>query len=501
MVFQEPDNQIVGTIVEEDVAFGPENLGLPRAELLMRVRQALEQVGLWEERRRAPHLLSAGQKQRLAIAGVLAMQPRGIVLDEATTMLDPAGRAEALVIARRLRQQGVAIIAITHFMDEALEADRVIVLAEGQIALSGAPQEIFSDVERLRALRLELPPAARLAEAVRRRRPALPAGLLTASALVEAVDRLAGRRRQSPASPCHAERSEASREPLPGEPLIAVNDLHYTYLPGTPLETVALRGAQLIVLPGEIIGVIGRAGAGKSTLLQHLNGLLRPAQRGCVMVAGRDLAEPATDLRWLRQTVGLVLQRPEKQLFERLVGDDIAYGPRQMGLSRPEIRQRVIDAMRAVGLDFERFVDRPIAALSGGERRKVALAGVLALRPRVLVLDEATAGLDPLARQEFWEQMRRMNAEEGLTLILVSSEMEEVAALAQRVYVMAEGRTVAEGAPADLFADEDALRAWGLGQPATSATLSALRRRGYAVNPRALNLADAVEELCKILPS
>jgi len=171
-----------------------------------------------------------------------------------------------------------------------------------------------------------------------------------------------------------------------------------------------------------------------------------------------------------------------------------------MGLSRPEIRQRVMDAMSAVGLDFEVFVDRPTAALSGGERRKVALAGVLALRPRILVLDESTAGLDPLARQEFLGQLRRMNEEEGLTLILISSEMEEVAALAGRVTVMDAGRTVREGATAEIFADGEALAGWGLGQPATSATLSALRRRGYDVDARAVALPAAVEELCKILP-
>jgi len=284
------------------------------------------------------------------------------------------------------------------------------------------------------------------------------------------------------------------------EPFLTIHDLHYTYLAGTPLETVALRGAHLTIHAGEIVGLIGRGGAGKSTLAQHTNGLLRPAQRGHVLVDGQDLADAGLDLRRLRQTVGLVFQRPEKQVFERLVGDDIAYGPRQMGLERPEIRRRVQWAMRAVGLDFETFVDRPTSALSGGERRKVALAGILALRPRLLVLDEATAGLDPLTRQETLEQLQRMNQEDGLTILFISSEMEEIAALAGRVYVMSEGRTVLEGPTADVFAQDEALAGWGLGQPATSATLSTLRRRGFDVNPRAMTQAQAVEELCKILP-
>ena len=283
--------------------------------------------------------------------------------------------------------------------------------------------------------------------------------------------------------------------------VIQIRDLHYTYLAGTPLETTALQGARLEIMPGEIIGVIGRTGAGKSTLLQHCNGLLRPTMKGVVIVDGRDLADSDIDIRRLRQSVGLVFQHPERQIFEQLVGDDIAYGPRQMGLGRPAIRERVQWAMRMVGLDFETFVDRPTSALSGGERRKVALAGVLALRPRVLVLDESTTGLDPLAREDLLNQLRRLNREEGMTLIIVSSEMDEVAALAGRVYVMAEGRTVAEGPAADIFARSVDLRSWGLEQPTNAAVLSELRERGYHVDARAISMASAGDEICKILLS
>jgi energy-coupling factor transport system ATP-binding protein len=285
------------------------------------------------------------------------------------------------------------------------------------------------------------------------------------------------------------------------EPLIAIRDLHYTYLPGTPLQAVALRGASMEVYAGEIVGLIGPAGAGKSTLLQHCNGLLRPTEPGHVIVDGQDLADPTVDLRRLRQMVGIVFQHPERQLFETLVGDDIAFGPRQLGMSRAEIRRRVEWAMRVVGLDFDTFVDRPTAALSGGERRKVAIAGVLALRPRVLILDEASAGLDPLTREEWQEQVRRLNADEGMTVIVVSSDMEEIAALAGRVYVMAEGRMVDEGTPAEVFAHTDLLNSLGLGQPVTSWVLGELRRRGYDVDLYAIRLEETVEELCRILRS
>ena len=194
MVFQEPDNQIVGTIVEEDVAFGPENLGVPRDELMRRVRDALETVGLWEHRHRAPNLLSGGQKQRVAIAGVLAMQPACLVLDEATAMLDPASRADILATLRDLHAQGATIVSITHFMEEAVAADRVVVMSGGQIALEGTPETVFSQAERLRELHLTLPAPALLAESLRERCSRLPANLLTVPALVGAIDELAGGR-------------------------------------------------------------------------------------------------------------------------------------------------------------------------------------------------------------------------------------------------------------------------------------------------------------------
>ena len=283
--------------------------------------------------------------------------------------------------------------------------------------------------------------------------------------------------------------------------IIQIRGLHHTYLPGTPMEAAALHDAWLEVSPGEIVGVIGPAGAGKSTLLQHCNGLLRPREAGRVIVAGQDLANPRVDLRRLRQAVGLVFQHPEKQIFEQLVGDDIAFGPKQMALPRPEVRERVQWAMRAVGLDFETFVDRPTLALSGGERRKVALAGVLALRPRVLGLDESTTGLDPLAREEFLELLRRLNRVDGLTVILVSSEMDEVAALADRVYVMLDGRTVAVGKTAEIFARGQDLHTWGLEQPTTAAVLNGLSARGHAVDPYAIDMMSAREEICRILPS
>lgn len=282
---------------------------------------------------------------------------------------------------------------------------------------------------------------------------------------------------------------------------IRIRDLHHTYLRGTPLETVALQGAHLEVRRGEAVGIIGRAGAGKSTLVQYCNGLLRPRQPGAVWVLGQDTGDPRLDIRQLRQQVGLAFQRPEQQLFSRLVGDDIAFGPRQIGLSWPQARHRVQAAMAMVGLDFEAFVNRFTFSLSGGERRKVALAGILAMQPQVLILDESTAGLDPRSRQDLLDQVGRLHREEGLTLIVVTSWMEILPGLVDRIYVLDAGRVVMEGAIWDVFARGENLRRYGLDVPPLGQIVHQLSQRGYDVDRTALTVAEAEQTIWKILSS
>lgn len=274
------------------------------------------------------------------------------------------------------------------------------------------------------------------------------------------------------------------------ELVIDVRGLGHTYLRGTPLAQESLRGVDLTVECGQTVALVGATGSGKSTLLQHLNGLLRP-QRGQVTVLGRDLGDPAVDLRAIRRQVGLVFQRPGDQLFEHFVGDDVAFAPRQMGLRGRELRERVRWAMEWVGLDFEQYKDRPVFALSGGERRKVGLAGVLALKPQILLLDEPTAGLDPVARAELLDQLQALQAE-GVTLVLATHNMDDVAALAERVYVLAGGQVVLSGATRALFAQVDRLRELSLDVPFAVSLGAALRARGVDVPPDALGL-DEVE--------
>lgn len=283
------------------------------------------------------------------------------------------------------------------------------------------------------------------------------------------------------------------------ESLIELQNLEHAYLRGTPLETPALRGITLRVLRGEALGIIGRSGSGKSTTVQHMNGLLRPIARGQALVYGQDMADPGLDIRTIRQKVGLVFQHPEDQLFERLVGDDVAFGPLRMGLTLDEARDRVRWAMDAVGLDLAAFKDRFTFSLSGGEMRKVAIAGVLALKPEVLVLDESTSGLDPRGRRELLALMRRWKEREGLTIVFVSCNMEDIAALVDRVCVLDEGRSVLEGQVREVFSRPAELQQYGLNAPQITEILVELKERGLDVDPRCSNVAEAEEQVWKTL--
>jgi energy-coupling factor transport system ATP-binding protein len=488
MIFQAPLDQIVATVAEEDVAFGPENLGVPSSQLPPLVRRSLEQVGLWQERLRPPHMLSAGEQQRLAIAGALAICPRCLVLDEATSMLDPAGGSALLELLDDLHGRGMTIVAVTHRMEEAARADRVVVLAGGAVVDDGPPRRVLGGGDLAR-WGLEPLFEARLAAAVAQRCPRLAGS--ADGGLVEAIARLARvplveaapARRAAPAAACDA---------------VEVRGLHHVYLRGTPLEHAALLGADLRQSLGETGILLGSTGSGKSTLLQHLNGLLLP-QTGSVRVLGVDPAAAGADLVALRRRVGLVFQRPEHQVFERYVGDDIAFGPRQAGLRGADLRGRVRWAMERVGLDFETFKDRPTFALSGGERRRVGLAGVLALRPALLALDEPTSGLDPAGRARIL-CLRHDLRREGTTLVAATHIMEEAAELSDRVTVMSRGRTVLSGSPADVFAGP--LEDWGLSRPPALAFLELREGRGVRLDDAARSgrMSDLVGAIARALP-
>ncbi|MBN1993362.1 MAG: energy-coupling factor transporter ATPase [Anaerolineae bacterium] len=516
MVFQNPDNQLVATIVEEDVAFGPENLGLAHPEIVRRVAWSLEQVSMQAFRRRSPHLLSSGQKQRICLAGMLAMQPEVLVLDEATAMLDPLGRREVLEIAHRLnREQGVTVIAITHFMEEAVDADRVVVLAGGRIVLQGPPSAVFGQAEQLRQWQMDVPPITQLALALRQRLADFPQDILQADAFVAAIRQRHPRQNGRP-KPAQTPQEVSSAgnvfDPQPAaanqngvtvppeiEPVIRAKNLSHYYMRDTPLQVQAVTEVNLEIYRGEILGIIGHTGSGKSTIIQHFNALLRP-HAGQVVIFGQDANAKQLDVKNIRARVGLVFQQPETQLFEHYVGDDIAYGPRNLKLSREEVRARVKRAMESVGLGFAEFKDRLTFSLSGGEMRRVALAGVLALEPEVLVLDEPTAGLDPQGRQQLLAYILQRQREQNLTLVLVSHNMEELARVCDRICVVSSGQVVLTGPPAEVFGRPQILRDFGLDAPAVTDAVARLRDAGLIEQTdTALTVEQAVEILANIL--
>ena len=488
MVFQHPDNQFVATIVEEDVAFGPENLGLPRDEIVKRVGWSLDRVELGKYRSRAPHQLSGGQKQRACIAGVLAMRPEVLVLDEATAMLDPLGRREVLGVVRQLnRGEGVTVITITHHMEEALEADRVVVMSEGRIAFQGTPREVFARVDDLRALHLDVPGPMQVAHALMGKGVVLKE-VLTAEELSQSLEhRARSVERGAVTLPRQIASRDRSTLHAPRSTVISVSHLAHYYLRGSPLQVQALFDVDLEVRGGEILGIVGQTGSGKSTIVQHFNALLRP-HAGRVVALGHDLGASDLDVMAVRRKVGLVFQAPEAQLFEQYVGDDVAYGPRNLKLSKDAVRERVRAAMESVGLPFEQFKDRITFALSGGQMRRVALAGVLALEPEVLVLDEPTAGLDPAGRDQIWSLIRALHAR-GLTVVVISHNMEELAAAADRLVVIADGRVALSGTPRELFAQPERLRELRLGVPEITRAFQLLDGAGA---PPVLSVDEAV---------
>ena len=278
---------------------------------------------------------------------------------------------------------------------------------------------------------------------------------------------------------------------------IEIKHLDHIYMPGSPFETKALDDVTLTIGDGEFVGLIGHTGSGKSTLVQHLNGLMKP-DHGSVIVDGMYVSDKNTDLREIRRRVGLVFQYPEHQLFEETVRKDVSFGPRNLGCSEQEIEERVVKACHQVGLSDEKLDMSPFD-LSGGNKRRVAIAGVLAMRPRVLVLDEPTAGLDPRGRNELLELIRGLHDEEGNTIVMVSHSMDDISALAQRIIVMNEGRVAMDGTPREVFAHPQELVDMHLGVPAAAQLAMELMKRGYNLPDNVYTL-DEMRSLILAMP-
>ncbi|MFR9005861.1 MAG: energy-coupling factor transporter ATPase, partial [Collinsella aerofaciens] len=473
MVFQNPDDQLVATLVEDDVAFGPENLGVPSAQIAQCVREALKGVGLVGFERHETHALSGGQKQRVALAGVLAMEPRVLILDEASSMLDPRGRKGLMKACHALHDRGMTIVMITHFMEEAAEADRVAVFRAGRVAMLGTPEEILTRADELAQLNLDMPASCCLGTALRAKGVPVHAQVREADMVAEIAQVYADRSGEDTAGRPSASDSRvldnvssATDGTAVSEPVIEISHLSHSYslsarerrrwrkrsatagksnkqaLWGNdPSSPWALHDVSLTVRRGEFLGLAGHTGSGKSTLVQHLNGLIRP-QEGFVHALGLDLSNKK-DAAAVKAKVGMVFQYPERQLFAETVVQDVAFGPHNLGLSQTEVARRVESSLARVGLDLATVGDKSPFELSGGQQRRVAFAGVLAMEPEVLVLDEPMAGLDPAARSDFLELIDRLH-HGGLTVVMVSHSMDDLANCCDRIVVMNEGAVFAE---------------------------------------------------------
>lgn len=459
MVFQNPDNQIIATVVEEDVGFGPENLGVPTDEIWHRVDKALAAVGMTEYRHSSPTRLSGGQKQRVAIAGALAMRPKCIILDEPTAMLDPNGRKEVIRTVRELnRQEKVTVILITHYMNEVINADKVFVMDKGKVVMEGTPREIFAHVDELKGLGLDVPQVTEIAYRLEKKGMDMGGCVLTIDEFKERYQRATGHSIRKIDHKIQDEVCSGERQVI-----LEARNLRYIYEEGTANEKGALDDVSLEICQGEFLGIIGHTGSGKSTLIQHLNGLMK-ADSGEIYFNGENIYAKEFSMPFLRKHVGLVFQYPEHQLFESTVFEDVCFGPKNLGLSEEEVKEAAIKALKQVGLS-EKYYEKSPFELSGGEKRRAAIAGVLAMNPEVLILDEPTAGLDPKGRDNILNQLKELQKERNIAIVLVSHSMEDVARYADRLVVMSGGKKLYDGGCREVFGHYKELESIGLAAP------------------------------------
>ena len=472
MVFQNPDNQMVAASVEEEVAFGPENLGMESDTIVARVKQALEQVRMWKRRKTAPNHLSGGQKQRIAIAGILAMHPDYIVLDEPTAMLDPKGRKEVMEALQRLNQeQEMTVILITHDMEEAALASRVILLADGQVRFDGTPEDFFGEDALLAEMGMEAPLSYRVQQA------------MGSAANLQSG---AGEKRDK----CKIDALDKFEK---DKDLLSLQHVSYIYSPGTAYEKVALDDVNLSLGKGEIVGLAGHTGSGKSTMIQLLNGLLKPTS-GTVTFEGKDIHAKGYSGNYLRSKVGMVFQYPEHQMICDTVWEDVAFGPSKQGLTGEACETRVEEALRFVDLPEKYYQASPLQ-LSGGQKRRVAIAGVLAMHPEYIILDEPAAGLDVAGKREIFDRIRRMRREQGIGVLLVSHSMEDLAEYADRIIVLDDGKKILDDRPAQVFAKRETLADCGLDVPETVKLADKLRANGYQIPQNVIREKELLDYL------
>jgi energy-coupling factor transport system ATP-binding protein len=443
MVFQDFEAQLFCTSVELEVAFAMEQVGMDRAEMKARLGPALEAVGLAGFEQRDPTSLSGGEKQRLAIASVLALRPSIIVLDEPTTDLDPEGKAEVFDLIAKLRGQGLSLIVVEHESEELLHADRILLLRQGRIVADGPPAVVMTNFNLLELCDVHSPGLNRVLDLL-----GIEGHVSDVDAAYEAIVRTFPKlRNHKPAAPAPTPSLKAGSDQALAAPLVEVVDLTFAY----PGGTAALEGIGLEIQAGEFLAIVGQNGSGKTTLAKHIVGLLQPAA-GRVMLDGRDRA--TLHAAETAREVGYVFQNPDHQISAASVWDEVAFGPRNFGLDAEEAERRCVEVLDAVGLLNARDSDPFL--LSKGERQRVAVASVLALRPRLLILDEPTTGLDHREQRRMMALVQELNRN-GIAIVMITHTPWLVAEYAKRVVLMRKGRKLFDGAVEDFFVQDEIL--------------------------------------------
>ena len=494
-VGQDIDAQMVAAGVEDELLFGLENFGVPHDQIESRLAGALETVGISELRHREIATLSGGQKQKVAIAAILALSPRVLVLDEPTAALDPASSNLVYQTLRHLnRSRGITVVVVEQKVALLSEfCDRLVVMNEGRLAIEGTPHEVFSHARELRQMGVDSPRVARVANSLAEKglAPADTEPCLSVSEAAGLVSRVLGGRgatRPVDALPFRAPspHAPAARQEGASEPVVSFRDVRFSY----PGNTGGVQGVTLDVRPGEVVGIVGQNGAGKTTLTKLLGGLLRPAS-GTVSVAGLDTR--SVPVSRIAAHVATLFQNPDHQLCKDTVLDEVAFGPELTGVAPDEARRRAREVVERFGLP----ADEAPFSLSRGQRQMVALASVVVMEPEVVLLDEPTSGLDYRECMTVMETVRGM-AERGSAVVMVCHDMEVVSDFAERVVVMADGRVLADGRAAEIFSDLDLMSRASVEAPQIVQLSSRLSREvspAFAHISQVSGIVDLVEEM------
>ena len=494
VVFQNPDDQLVASTVLDDIAFGPENIGLPRFEIQERVHEAITLLGLEAYAQMTINELSVGQKQRVAVAGVLAMRPHYLILDEPTTMISGQTAQHLLAMVQRLaHERGITVIHITHYMHEVVTFDRVLVMDAGHVVMDDTPTAVFGRANELQAIGLDVPMVTQLGQRLHTSgRGKLQEVILSAEHLRESM-----RETLVPGAIEQSEHTKSVHKSVPALAQTAVFELQnvsYTYLRDTPLAQEALHDLSLTIAKGHITALVGATNAGKSTIVDLLACLIKPTT-GKVLFEGENVADGAFKIERIRSRVGVVFQAPESQIFEETVGKDVSFGLRRKNVPLAESRRLVQESLEAVGLPYEDFRSRYTYALSGGQKRRVAIAGVLALQPQVILFDEPMAGLDPRGRHELLQLIRELQQRPDLTIIYASSSLEDVIEIADTIHILDQGRLLLSGTPHEILAEASKLKVLDITLPEAARIALTLQAAFPSMSVDVLDLGELEEEI------